>query len=138
MAEFYIPLIGSLLGGSSYSNGRLNGQNGALSIFAPIPPDGVSLRSFRIKGLLPSAIRPGSLLVQLIRTPKDDYVAAAADFIVNQRITGDHQFAETILLGPTGKNVVDNSVYNYTISLDFATSAPTDRVFVHELAFLYR
>lgn len=48
---------------------------------------------------------------------------------------GDHQFAETIPLGATGKNVVDNAVYNYTIALAVATSAPADLVFVHEMAF---
>ena len=139
MSEIHTPLIplGQFTNPWNYSNGRLHGDNGAQAHIITLPPDGVFLKTLRIKGFL----GPGSsLYAELYRTPKDDFGGLpSVDPIVAQTITTPPTgvFDESISLTLSGKNVVDNAVYNYSVAVVANTTGPSDFAFVGEIALSY-
>jgi hypothetical protein len=138
MPEVRIPLIplGEFTNPWHYTRGRLHGNDGAKVEITLTLPDGVPLSTLRIQGFLG---RSSSLWVQMYRTQKDDYTAPAVDQIVAQTITAPPPgiVNESIPLAPSGKNVVDNVIYNYSLSAVASTMGPTDYAFIGELALFY-
>lgn len=139
MSEIHIPLIP--LGISTnpwyFSNGRLHGNSGAQTQIIAMLPDGVFLKTLRIKGFLG---KTDSLFVQLYRTPKDDFGGLpSVDPIVTETIPSPPGgiVNESISLTLSGKNVVDNAVYNYAVSVAANTTGPLDYAFIGEIALLY-
>jgi hypothetical protein len=133
MTELHIPLIPTN-STFRYSNGRLHGANGDLLQLVVMPPDGVFLQTFRIKGLCEA---PNSLLISLYRTPKDDFILPSADDLFKQSILGVGKLNQSIALAASGKNVVDNSIYNYGFEASCITTGPDDFVRIGEIALFY-
>ena len=136
MMEVHVPLIPAQ-GNWLYSNGRLHGPDGTSGTIVVMPPDGVFLQTLRIKGFLNAS---DSVNVMLYRTPKQAFGAlASVDPIVTQTITSPPGGVvdQSIPLGATGKNVVDNSVYNYSIVPSTHTTGPDAFAFISEIALLY-
>ena len=139
MSEIHVPLIplGAFNILWSYANGRLNGGDNAQSFLIVMPPDGVFLRTLRVKGYLGAS---ASLFIELFRTPKDDFGGLpSVDPIANQTIASPPRriFDESIALSASGKNVVDNAIYNYTVAVVAHTTGPTDQAFIGEVALFY-
>jgi hypothetical protein len=99
-----------------------------------MPRDGVFLQTFRIKGFWTD---PNSLLISLYRTPKDDFILPSAHDLFKQSILGVGKVNQSIALAASGKNVVDNSIYNYGIDAACTTTGPDDFVRIGEIALFY-
>jgi len=81
----------------------LNGTDLAQSFIIVMPPDGVFLRTLRVKGFLSKS---ASLFIELFRMPKDDFGGLPlVDPIANQTITAPPRgiFDQSIPLTASGK-----------------------------------
>jgi len=136
MTELHIPLIAALAnGGWTYATGRLHALiDGAVTDIIVMPPDGVFLQTLRIKCILGTS---QGLHVTLYRTAKADWGGTNSfDPIATQAMTGPAIINQSISLTASGKNVVDNSIYNYSVRVTAATTPP-DMLHVAEIALLY-
>lgn len=136
MTEIYIPLIPAGKTNMLY-NGRLVGEGYVQAILTVVPPDGVFLKTLRIKGSISTKNIFG---ISLWRTVKADPLINPTDLLVQADIIGTGiaftQSYDLTVVSP--KNVVDNSTYSYSFAISTKPGVdPTDISVLGEVALVY-
>jgi hypothetical protein len=142
MTEIYIPLItqpGFTPSGQTTMayNGRLAGEGFTGATLVVVPPDGVFLKTLRIKG---SISAKNIFDITLWRTVKADPLINPMDVLVQAQLNGTGiAFTQSYdLTAVSPKNVVDNSTYNYGFAISTSPTAnPVDIAVLGEVALLY-
>jgi hypothetical protein len=137
--EIHVPLtpLGEFTNPWHYTSGRLVGNRDAQTNVTILPPDGASLQTLRIKGNFFN--KASSLKITLYRTLKDNYLISPIDVIASQTITFSSPgvFNQSLPLALSGKNVVDNTLYNYTLLAVANTPDAGSLAFISEIALLH-